>query len=78
MTDPRSGPANQGGQPGGYGPSSGPPADSGQGNIGSGNMGRGNRGASSVGGAVFVSATTPTHITRNPMVLPTIDAGPPV
>jgi uncharacterized membrane protein HdeD (DUF308 family) len=51
MTEPRSGPANQGGQPGGYGPSaSDPPADSGQGNIGSGDMGRGNRGASSVGG----------------------------
>jgi len=51
MTEPRSGPANQGGQPGGYGPSaSGPPADSGQGNMGSGNVGRGNRGASSVGG----------------------------
>jgi uncharacterized membrane protein HdeD (DUF308 family) len=58
MTDPRSGPANQGGQPGGYGPSSsGPPADSGQGNMGSGDIGRGNRdvgrgsrGASSVGG----------------------------
>ena len=51
MTEPRSGPANQGGQPGGYGPSaSGPPADSGQGNMGSGDMGRGSRGASSVGG----------------------------
>jgi uncharacterized membrane protein HdeD (DUF308 family) len=51
MTEPRSGPANQGGQPGGYGPSgSGPPADSGQGNMGSGDMGRANRGASSVGG----------------------------
>jgi len=58
MTDPRSGPANQGGQPGGYGPSSsGPPADSGQGNMGSSDigrgsrdMGRGSRGASSVGG----------------------------
>ena len=52
MTEPRSGPANQGGQPGGYGPSaSGPPAGSGQGNIGSGDMGRGSRGASSVGGS---------------------------
>jgi uncharacterized membrane protein HdeD (DUF308 family) len=45
MTEPRSGPANQGGQPGGYGP----PADPGQGNIGSGDMGRGTRGASSAG-----------------------------
>ena len=51
MTEPRSGPANQGGQPGGYGPSaSDPPSNSGQGNMGSGDMGRGNRGASSVGG----------------------------
>ena len=48
MTEPRSGPANQGGQPGGYGPSgSGPPADPGQRNTGSGDM---SHGASSVGG----------------------------
>ncbi len=46
MTEPRSGPANQGDQPGGYGP----PAGSGQGDLGSGDMGPRDRGASSAGG----------------------------
>ena len=51
MTEPRSGPANQAGQPGGSGPpGSGPPADTGQGNMGSGDMSRGNTGASSASG----------------------------
>lgn len=45
MTEPRSGPANQEGQPGG----SGPPADTGQGNIGSGNIGPGDTGRGSTG-----------------------------
>ena len=50
MTEPRSGPANQPGQPGGSGPpTGGPPADTGQGNIGSGDMGRGTTGASASG-----------------------------
>ena len=50
MTEPRSGPANQPGQPGGSRPpASGPPADMGQGNIGSGDMDRGNTGASDSG-----------------------------
>src|SRR5215469_5302712 len=56
MTEPRSGPLDDSGLPGGSGPSgSGPPADmssgsTGQGNMGSGDMDRGNTGASSVGG----------------------------
>ena len=56
MTEPRSGPANQAGQPGGsVPPGSGPPADTGHGatgsgNIGPGNMGRGSTGASSASG----------------------------
>lgn len=50
MTEPRSGPANQAGQPGGSPPGSGPPADTGQGNMGSGDMGPGSTGASSASG----------------------------
>jgi uncharacterized membrane protein HdeD (DUF308 family) len=47
MTEPRSGPANQPGQPGGSRPpASGPPADMGQGNMGPGDMDRGRTGAS--------------------------------
>jgi uncharacterized membrane protein HdeD (DUF308 family) len=43
MTEPRSGPGNRAGQPGG------PPADMSQGNIGSGDMGRESTGASASG-----------------------------
>ena len=56
MTEPRSGPPDDSGLPGGSGPSgSGPPADTssgstGQGNMGSGDMGRGSTGASSASG----------------------------
>jgi uncharacterized membrane protein HdeD (DUF308 family) len=47
MTEPRSGPANQPGQPGGSRPpASGPPADMGQGNMGPGDMDRDRTGAS--------------------------------
>jgi uncharacterized membrane protein HdeD (DUF308 family) len=50
MTEPRSGPANQPGQPGGSRPpASDPPADMGQGNTGSGDMGRDRTGASASG-----------------------------
>src|SRR5215469_6825631 len=57
MTEPRSGPLDDSGLPGGSGPSgSGPPADmssgsTGQGDMGSGDMDRGNTGASSAGGS---------------------------
>jgi len=50
MTEPRSGPANPAGQPGGSGPpADGPAADMGQGDISSGNRGRGDTGASASG-----------------------------
>lgn len=50
MTEPRSGPADDSGLPGGSGPpGSGPPADTGQGKMGSGDMGRGSTGASAGG-----------------------------
>lgn len=55
MTEPRSGPADDSGLPGGSGPSgSGPPADMAQGNMGQGDMGQQQMGqttgATSVGG----------------------------
>lgn len=51
MTEPRSGPADDSGLPGGPGPSGGgPPANTGQDNVGSGDTGRGSTGASSASG----------------------------
>jgi uncharacterized membrane protein HdeD (DUF308 family) len=50
MTEPRSDPANQPGQPGGsWPPANRPPADTGQGNTGASGTGRGDTGASSTG-----------------------------
>jgi uncharacterized membrane protein HdeD (DUF308 family) len=56
MTEPRSGPVDESGLPGGSGPSgSGPPADMAQGNMGQGDMGQQHMGqttgATSVGGS---------------------------